>query len=61
MDTQQEILKGYNEIRKFLRISTNKAKNLVDKGAPVTIDNIGRPRANKHELWHWFQQNPTIL
>lgn len=61
MDTQQEILKGYEEIRKFLRISTNKARNLADMGAPVVVDKIGRPRANKQELWHWFQQNPSVL
>ena len=51
-----ELLVGIRAIAGFLHISKSKAGELVQKGAPVTIDDRGVMRAEKAELWQWCRE-----
>lgn len=51
-----EILRGVNEISKFLRCDKREVSRMAqEKSSPVVRDRNGIYRADKAEVWEWFK------
>lgn len=57
----ERLLKGWGEIQECLRISRDKARNLPNLGAPISIDRAQIPRADAKNLKDWFQDNAARI
>lgn len=58
-DMNTQLLKGWAEIQACLRVSRDKARNLTNLGAPISVDKAQIPRADAQKLKDWFQENAT--
>lgn len=52
-----EIVKGCRKIAEYLQVSRAEIKRFVENGAPIAVDKSGTMRADKAELWEWYQKN----
>lgn len=51
-----EILVGLRSIATFLKISSEKIRDMEQDGAPMFRDASGVLRAEKAELWTWWKE-----
>lgn len=50
-----EIVKGCRKIAEYLQVSRGEVKKFAERGAPIAVDKSGTMRAEKAELWAWYQ------
>lgn len=50
-----ELLVGVRAIAAFLKVSTDKVREMEQSGAPMVRDSAGVLRAEKAELWGWWK------
>lgn len=54
---EASVVKGTTNIASFLHISKESVSKIIDRGAPICVDDFGVPRACKPELWAWFKDH----
>ena len=57
MDIANQLLRGWDEIALCLRVSRERARNMVNFGAPIITDKVNTPRADSEKLKEWFLEN----